>query len=83
MRIKLKLFATLSEQLPAHAKANLAEVEVPDGATAVQVIDQFSVPREMVHLVLVNGIYLPPEARETQSLNSEDTLAIWPPVAGG
>ena len=83
MRITLKLFATLSDKLPANSVANTVEVEVPDGATAMQVIDQFQVPEDEVHLVLVNGIYLPPEARATQPLSPRDALAIWPPVAGG
>jgi sulfur carrier protein ThiS len=83
MRITLKLFATLSDKLPANAVANTAEVDVPDGATAMQVINQFQVPEDMVHLVLVNGIYVPPEARNTRPLNPRDSLAIWPPVAGG
>lgn len=83
MRITLKLYATLSDRLPAEARANTVEVEVPDGATAAQVIDQFQVPREMVHLVLVNGVYLPPDARGSRALNPEDALAVWPPVAGG
>ncbi|MBS1269619.1 MAG: hypothetical protein MAG794_00570 [Gammaproteobacteria bacterium] len=83
MKITLKLFATLSDKLPADASANAAEVEVPDDATATQIIDQFQVPGDMVHLVLVNGVYLPPESRGTQALNPNDALAIWPPVAGG
>ncbi|MGA8261955.1 MAG: MoaD/ThiS family protein [Arenicellales bacterium] len=83
MKITLKLYATLGDKLPANSVANTVEVEVPDGATAMQVIDQFQVPEDMVHLVLVNGVYLAPEARGTQALNPRDALAIWPPVAGG
>ncbi|MFZ0486807.1 MAG: MoaD/ThiS family protein [Arenicellales bacterium] len=83
MKITLKLFATLSDKLPANSVANTVEVDVPDGATAMQVIDQFQVPEDMVHLVLVNGVYLTPEARGKQALKPRDALAIWPPVAGG
>jgi molybdopterin converting factor small subunit len=83
MRITLKLFATLGEFLPAGATANAAEVDVPDGASAHAVLDQFKVPRERAHLVMVNGIYLDARARDGRALQAGDALAIWPPVAGG
>ena len=83
MRITLKLFATLGQYLPADARANAAEVDVPDGASAHAVLDQFKVPRERAHLVMVNGIYLDARARDVCALQAGDALAIWPPVAGG
>jgi len=36
-----------------------------------------------VHLVLVNGSYIAPEQRASQTLAEGDVLAIWPPIAGG
>lgn len=51
--------------------------------TVDQVIDRQQVPREDVHLVLVNGNYLDEGQRATHVLTKGDTLAIWPPVAGG
>ncbi len=35
------------------------------------------------HLVLLNGVYLTPEQREQATFKEGDTLAVWPPVAGG
>ena len=83
MKITLKLFATLGQWLPEGANANAAQVQVADGATAHQIIDQFGVPRDKVHLVLVNGAYLDAAARDASNINEGDVLAIWPPVAGG
>ena len=40
-------------------------------------------PPKLVHLVLVNGRYIEPEQRLTQTLKEGDVLAIWPPIAGG
>jgi len=51
--------------------------------TVDQLIDRQQVPREEVHLVLVNGTYLDVRQRSTHVLSTGDTLAIWPPVAGG
>ena len=46
-------------------------------------IAPFGLPEKMVHLVLVNGSYVPPEQRLTHVLKEGDVLAIWPPIAGG
>lgn len=83
MNITIKLFATLTDLLPSEAKKNQALVEVPDGATLNWVIDHFKVPRELAHLVLVNGAFHCDEDRDIYQLQPGDTLAIWPPVAGG
>jgi molybdopterin converting factor small subunit len=36
-----------------------------------------------VHLVLINGKYIEPDKRWSQTLVEGDVLAIWPPIAGG
>jgi len=83
LKITLKLFATLGEYLPEQAQANEVEIEVLEGATPYEVIDRFNVPRAMVHLVLLNGVYLDASQRSERVIQSGDALAIWPPVAGG
>jgi molybdopterin converting factor small subunit len=84
MRITLKLFATLTDYLPAASRyTNIVELEVAQGATIVQVIDPYRLPPALVHLVLVNGRYIAPEQRAGETLTDGDVLAIWPPIAGG
>lgn len=83
MKITLKLFATLSDYLPDGAVRNTVQIEVPDDASLNWIIDQYRVPRELVHLVLVNGVFSHRNDRDKASLRDGDTLAIWPPVAGG
>lgn len=83
MKIRLKLFASLSEFLPADARDNEIEIDVPAGATSTWVVDHYKVPRELAHLVLIDGFYVPPEVRETRVLRENEVLAIFPPVAGG
>jgi molybdopterin converting factor small subunit len=83
MNITLKLYADLGELLPLGARANALRVNIPQAATPNQVIDQFRVPREQAHLVLVNGIFVDVDGRDAVRLNDGDTLAVWPPVAGG
>ena len=83
MKVTLKLFATLGTYLPRERQGNLVEVEVPDGTTPDALIERFGVPGDMVHLVLLNGVYLDPGQRAGRALTSGDTVAVWPPVAGG
>lgn len=88
MRITFKLFATLSGLLPreldGHSRVgNELPMEVAEGTTVQAVIDRFSLPRQLVHLVLVNGNYVPPGERAGRALREGDALAVWPPIAGG
>jgi molybdopterin converting factor small subunit len=84
MKITFKLFAMLTDYLPQEARAsNVMEIEVPDGATVGQLIERFALPPKLVHLVLVNGTYVEPAQRLARALQPGDTLAIWPPIAGG
>ena len=83
MRVIVKLFASLSVYLPADAHRNQVELDFPEGVTPVDIIKQLGVPSSMAHLVIVNGIYVPPSERATRKLVAHEELAIFPPVAGG
>jgi sulfur carrier protein ThiS len=84
MNIKLKLFATLSDYLPSEARrGNELALDVPEDATVAHLIEKFNLPRTLVHLVLINGHFIPPAARTGRLLHDGDVLAIWPPIAGG
>lgn len=84
MKITFKLFASLTDYLPGAARhTNRMALEVAPDATISQIIEPFGLPPRLVHLVLVNGHYIPPDQRPTQTLSEGDVLAIWPPIAGG
>lgn len=84
MQITFKLFATLTDYLPAEARtSNQISMTLPEDAKVQSVVDQFNMPTKLVHLVLVNGSYIAPEQRASHLLKEGDTLAIWPPIAGG
>ena len=83
MKLTLKLYASLGEYLPQGAKDNIIELEIEPEASAGSIIKKVGIPEESAHLVLVNGVYLDPQQRDTNSFSEGDVLAIWPPVAGG
>jgi sulfur carrier protein ThiS len=84
MKITFKLFASLQDYLPVEAKRdNTLELELAEGATIQQVIERFGLPQKACHLVLVDGVFVPQAARAARPLKDGETLAIWPPIAGG
>lgn len=83
MRITFKLFATLGDYLPPSARFNQIDLDLAPGTSVHQVIDAHALPARLVHLVLINGHFVPPEDRADRVLADGDVLAIWPPIAGG
>jgi sulfur carrier protein ThiS len=87
-KVTFKLFAMLSDHLPdevdgVRRQGNIIELSVPEGTTVQQLLDRFSLPPKLVHLVLVNGTYIAPGERATRQLADGEALAVWPPIAGG
>jgi sulfur carrier protein ThiS len=84
MRVTFKLFAMLQDYLPVEAKRdNALAIDLEDGTTILQVIERFGLPLKYCHLVLIDGNFVPPAERATRPLKDGETLAIWPPIAGG
>ena len=84
MHITFKLYASLTQHLPTEARqSNQMTLEVPEGTSIAKIIEPFGLPEKLVHLVLVNGVFVPPAERLSFVPKQGDVLAIWPPIAGG
>jgi molybdopterin converting factor small subunit len=83
MKIRFKLYASLGRYLPPGSEGNAVEIEVPADTSPHSIIDRFGVPRRLTHLVLVNGVYADKAQRDAAMLKDGDTVAVWPPIAGG
>lgn len=84
MKIQVKLYASLSEHMPdGRPPHEGAVVDLPDDTSPHGLIDRLDIPRELAHLILLNGVYIDPEDRDQPVLKDGDVLAVWPPIAGG
>lgn len=83
MNITVKLYADFAALLPAHAEHNAAVLDVPENASVQTVLQQLGVSLARAHIVLVNGVFVPPMQRQDKTLRAGEVLAVWPQVAGG
>nr|VFK44003.1 MAG: Mut7-C ubiquitin [Candidatus Kentron sp. TC]VFK46240.1 MAG: Mut7-C ubiquitin [Candidatus Kentron sp. TC]VFK58844.1 MAG: Mut7-C ubiquitin [Candidatus Kentron sp. TC] len=83
MKITLKLFASLDRYLPPGAERNAVEIETPEGSSIAEIIERIGLPRDSVKLVFVDGVHQWLHELHRRPLEPGETLAIWPPVAGG
>ena len=83
MQLTLTLRGMLTAYLPPGTGRHTRPLVVADDATVDAVLTHLRLPRELVHLVMVNGMQLPEAQYATTPLHEHDTLAIWPPLSGG
>lgn len=79
MNVEVSLYGALAQYLPKGTQGRTAIVDCPDGVTVGQVIDQLGIPKPYPTMLLVNGIHTDPDT----PLQEGDSLAIFPPLAGG
>lgn len=83
MKITLKLYASLMPYLPETDQRHAVDIEIDPSDSPYKVIDAMKIPRELAHLVIVNGIFVCGEDRNKAQFKEGDVLAMWPEVAGG
>jgi molybdopterin converting factor small subunit len=79
MRVRVKLYASLSRYYGNVAPGVPFEIEVPEGATMVDLVNHLKLPREEVKLFFVKG-----RARSIDwPLEPGDEVGIFPLIGGG
>ena len=81
MKITVRSASVLRDHLPCGRSP--AEIEVAEGASAIDVMNQLGLPLDEPYLVMLNGELLAGEARAGVSLKDGDTLGVFPPLKGG
>jgi sulfur carrier protein ThiS len=84
MKITLKLFASLTDHLPAEVRSgHRVDLDVAPGTTVLDVIRRQGIPEALCAIVLIDGNWVARPDRARRVLAEGQVLAIWPPVAGG
>ena len=55
MKVKVKLYGTLSERIPGYQPTQGIEVEIPDGATAKDLLTLLGIPESQRAVAIVEG----------------------------
>jgi sulfur carrier protein ThiS len=63
MMIRVKLFGTLCQRYPGHQQAQAMEVEIPDGATAKDLVAHLQIPEARGVAIAVEGRILKADDR--------------------
>jgi len=83
MKMFIELYASLMPLLPPGKERFRREIDVASGSNVEQIIERFKIPADQAHIVLVNGRFVCGDDRKQHILQANDTVSIWPPVAGG
>ncbi len=79
MRVQVKLFATLHRYAVEGHPGTPFEVDLPEGASLQELVDQLKIPQEQTKIAFVNG-----EIRSMDwVLKPDDEVGIFPPIGGG
>ncbi len=80
MKIKVKLFATLTAFAPhGEAAGEPFEVELPEGSDIADLWHKLGIPQEEVKVSFVNGV----ARSQYYALHDGDEVGIFPPIGGG
>jgi molybdopterin converting factor small subunit len=74
MKLEIKLFASLQKFMP-----NVQKVELNDNCTVLELLEKIGINSSEVAITLVNGRHV----QLDQTLHDGETVAIFPPIAGG
>jgi molybdopterin converting factor small subunit len=78
MKVKIKLFATLRKYIK-EKDGGTCILELPESIKVQEVLDILNIPDDIPKIILINGI----QKGLDDTLKDEDTLSVFPPIAGG
>lgn len=79
MKIELRLYASLAAFMPEQTGGNTLTMEVSNGTTIRDLLQQLKVPKKQVKVIFLNGVH----ASDGDILKEGDRVGIFPAVAGG
>lgn len=79
LHVRVRVFATLSRYVPDLRPGTFLEMDLPQGATILDLIQRLRLPVEEVKVAFVNGRSRPFD----WPLQEGDEVGLFPAIAGG
>lgn len=79
MKIELRLYASLATFMPETAAGKPLTMEVRDGITIRDLLQELKVPRKDIKVIFLNGVH----AKDGDILKAGDRVGVFPSVGGG
>lgn len=79
MKLHIHLYASLASHLPEKSDRNSCFLEVADGMTIRQLLEQLGIPENAPKILFRNGVH----AELDEIMKDGDRVAVFPPIAGG
>ncbi len=79
MKVEVKFFANFRDYLPPGSSSYSHLLDLDEGATIRQILENLKVPSSLPMILLVNGVH----KQADEVLQPGDVLSVFPPVAGG
>ncbi len=79
MCVTVKLYATLRQYAAGRRAGMPLEIDLPEDATILDLINKLKIPVEETRIIFVNGII----QEQGCKLNDGDVVGMFPPIGGG
>ena len=79
MKIKVKLYGTLSQQVPGYQHSQGIEVEIPEGTTAKDLLDLLEISEKQGAVVVMGGQIL----KASDAMQGEVPVHVLQSLSGG
>jgi sulfur carrier protein ThiS len=79
MKLKVKLYGTLSRHIPGYQHLQGIEVEIPEGATAKKLLDSLKISEKQGAVVIMDGRIL----KASDTMHGGVPVNIVQPLSGG
>jgi sulfur carrier protein ThiS len=79
MKVHVRLYGTLGNDIPDHDPLNGMVLEIPEGSNTGDLMDRLAIPRKKVGIISVDGSL----AKASKQLYHNNVVRIYRPIAGG
>ena len=84
MQIELKMFMKFKEYLPENSENGRTFLGIKEGTTFKDLMKMLGMSKEEDKIIVINGIsFKPSETLNARKMDEGDTVALFPPIAGG